>query len=754
MPHNVSLKEPELRLLSRIPGRERWSVPSIQDRPRFAAAVGAALRREPSVIEAEANPLTGRVLLRWDPRGPAPDRNIILRRALRVHPVGPHVLVLIRAERKKDGKLRRLMGKLIFGGAKLLLIFSNRLIWGAVAASPFSGTIVVLSVAGTVITGYDFLHAFWRTLTGQSRITTGTLIGAATLSSLALRENTTALIVLWLLNVGEYLEIVTLRRTRRAIRQLLSTEDEEVWVENNGVEVRCAVKDVHPGAVVVIRAGRRIAVDGVIESGQATINEAPITGESMPALRSSGDSVYAGTLIMAGAVRIRVTEVGVETVVGRLIQRVEEAQTLRPEIQRVGDAFAKRVVPASFAAAVLVLAVTGDARRALTMLLVACPCAAGLATPTAVSASIGNSARRGILVKGGTHLEAMAELDTVCFDKTGTLTDSRPTVQRVIPLIPEYDAQTILNLAARAEVHSQHPLALAILERADYPDMDATDQFELFPGFGVRVWRDEDEALVGNHRLMTQFGVPVMDNGGGVLPAGETAVFIAHQRRLVGVIGVSARLRLETIEALGHLRDAGIRRLVMLTGDTEGVAAATAQAAGVAEWRSCLLPQDKFDAIRGLRGQGHRVAMVGDGVNDGLALAYADVGVAMGTAGSDVAIEAADVALAADDLRHVASMVRISRRTMRIIRQNYGLTLGVNTTGLFLAALGRINPIIAAVLHNLSTILVITNSSRLINYNPNGWTPTLEMEQNNAGNNRGESPGAYTEPGRVEEKTA
>ena len=231
------------------------------------------------------------------------------------------------------------------------------------------------------------------------------------MSSIALSENVTALIVIWLLNLGEYLEEVTLRRTRAAIRELLSAADEEIWVWVNGVEVSLSPKSVHRGAIVVAHAGRKIPVDGVIESGGATINEAPITGESMPAIRFPGDSVYAGTILMAGTIRIRVTGVGSETVVGKLIERVELAQALRPQIQTIGDRFAKKVVPSSFLAAGLVLLVTRDPRRALTMLLVACPCAAGLATPTAVSGAIGNSARRGILVKGGTHLESDPRLD-------------------------------------------------------------------------------------------------------------------------------------------------------------------------------------------------------------------------------------------------------------------------------------------------------------------------------------------------------
>jgi cation-transporting P-type ATPase C len=541
---------------------------------------------------------------------------------------------------------------------------------------------------------------------------------------MALRENVTALTVLWLLNLGEYLELVILQRTRAAIRSLLSTEDEEIWIITGGVEVLVSAKDVQPGARVLVRTGRRIPVDGVIESGAATVNEAPITGESMPVIRLEGDRVYAGTLLLAGSIRVRATGTGTDTVVGKMIERVEQAQALRPEIQKVGDQFAKTVVPASFISAAFVLLVTRDPRRALTMLLVACPCAAGLATPTAVSASIGNSARRGILIKGGTHLEAMANLDTIAFDKTGTLTDSQPSVTQVISCANGYTEERILSLAARAEAGSQHPLAIAIMNRTVRPqcDLDEESEFELLAGRGVRhVWR-EHEVLVGGRRLLEEFKVPMTVEDEHLVKsrirAGESIVYVAHQQSLIGVVGISVRVRPEVVCALDQLRQAGVHHFIMLTGDCDEAAIHVTSSVGVKEWRARLLPQDKFEVVQALRSSGRRVAMVGDGVNDAAALAIADVGIAMGASGSDVAIETADVALASDDLRHLADVVQISRWTMRAIRQNYGIALGVNSAGLIMAAAGRINPIIAAVLHNLSTMLVIFNSARLIHYSP------------------------------------
>jgi len=719
---------PEITLLSDVPGRQRWRVPALESRPRLAAAVELALRKESGALQVKVNPLTGRILVKWRPSHRQPSVTSIVRKALERGPISDVAYRKLRGT--PDNKVRNLIHKLVLGGIKLSLILFSRLMWGAAGAGPLAAPILVLSVSGIIITGFDFLRALYHTVIGRSAITTGTLIGAATLSSIALSENVTALIVIWLLNLGEYLEVVTLRRTRAAIRDLLSADDGAIWILVDGVEVAVPPEQVRPGAIVVARSGRKIPVDGMIESGAATINEAPITGESMPAMRGAGDSVYAGTVLMAGAIRIRVTSVGADTVVGKLIERVELAHALRPQIQTIGDSFARKVVPASFLAAGLVLLITRDPRRALTMLLVACPCAAGLATPTAVSASIGNSARRGILVKGGSHIESMASLDTVAFDKTGTLTDSQPSVSRVIPCADGYTEERVLYLAARAELHSQHPLAIAIVSAAglDGAERALGAEFELFAGRGVRTRWDEHEVLVGSRRLLQHFQVEISsENERRFRSPGElaeTVVYVAHQQRLVGLVAIAVNVRPEAGAALGKLRQAGISHLLMLTGDLDGVAERVAVSVGVTEWRARMLPDDKFEVIRRLRASGRRVAMVGDGVNDASALAIADVGFAMGAGGSDVAVETADVALASDNLNHVADVMDISRRTMRVVRQNYGMALGVNSIGLCLAAAGTINPIVAAVLHNLSTLMVVFNSSRLIRYDPARQPPS------------------------------
>jgi manganese-transporting P-type ATPase C len=605
----------------------------------------------------------------------------------------------------------------------LLGLLGKRLLFGAgfLAGHP---AIMVITTAATLVSGLPFFRGALRSLTNQGSLTTDTLVSSATLASLVLRESVTGLTVNWLLNLGEYLQTLTLQRARRAIRELLSTGEDEVWVVQVTGEVRQPLQAVQPGELVAVYAGTRIPVDGTVAAGTGTVNEAPITGESMPVLRNVGDTVYAGTVLLAGSLRVRVTSIGINTVVGRLIQRVEEAQELRAPIQTVGERFSARFVPMSFLLAGGVLLLTRDVRRAVTMLLIACPCAAGMATPTAVSAAIGNGARRGVLIKGGTYLEAAATLDTVVFDKTGTLTVGTPNVEQVAALDDAYTPDQVLSLAANGELHSQHPLALAVVRHARNRQIviEPHDACQILVGRGIRADWIGNRILVGSRQLLEDFDVPMSAEADALYDqyaaAGEAVMYVAYQDRVAGLIGVRDTIRPEAATALAELRQAGVTRLIMFTGDGEEAAQAVARAVGLTEWRAQLLPEQKYDLIRALRAHGRRVAMVGDGINDAPALALADVGIAMGTAGSDVAIEAADIALAADNIQRVATTVRLSRQTIGIIRQNYGIALGVNLGGILVGALGMINPFVAAVLHNLSTLMVVFNSARLIHYDP------------------------------------
>jgi cation-transporting P-type ATPase C len=619
-----------------------------------------------------------------------------------------------------ETQLSAAVGRLVLGGAVLAGMVIRRLIIGRPAAPslPLQNLGGVMAIA----TGYPFFRSAFRALSGEEKLTTDTLISVATIASIVMRESITGLIVIWLLNLGELLQMITLRRTRRAIEELLAVGEAHVRLITSEGEAEIELAELRAGDRIAVYTGERISVDGRVYAGGGAVNEAPVTGESIPVYKNVGDEVFAGTIVVSGALRVEATRVGADTTVGRLIRRVEEAVELRAPIQTVGERFASKFVPISFFLSAAVLVVTGDFRRSMTMLLIACPCAAGLATPTAVSAAIGNGARRGILIKGGTHLESIGEVDTVLFDKTGTLTLGNLCVTRIVTLTPIHSPAEILGLAASGGLHSRHPMSLAIVEHTREREIVIPEHetCEIIVGRGMRADMTGTRLLVGNAALLDQYEVTVTPDAraeAAVFAArGEAVLYVARDERLIGMIGVADAIRPEAMQALRDLRHVGVNRLMMITGDIAEAADVVARQLDLTEFHSQVMPEGKFAIVRRLQAEGHHIAMVGDGINDGPALAMADVGIAMGAAGSDVAIEAADIALAGSDIRQVASVIRLGRRAVSVIRQNYALAIGVNSLGILIGAAGWINPFLAALLHNLSTVAVVLSSSRLIGY--------------------------------------
>lgn len=582
------------------------------------------------------------------------------------------------------------------------------------------------ALAGAAIfTGMPFFRGAVRTLTGRSPSGTNLLVSVATAASLVLRQNVVALTVLWLLNIGEFLQELTLRRTRRAIEDLLAVGDERTWlVLPDDVEIEVATDTLEVGDVVAVYAHHRLPVDGIVVSGDAVVDQAAITGEPIPVVAVPGSQVFAGTVVTDGTLRVRATRVGSDTVVGRIIERVEQAAADRAPVQTVAAEFSRRFVPASFAMAALVFVVTRDARRAMTMLLIACPCAAGLSTPTAISAAIGNGARRGVLIKGGAHLESAGRVDAVVLDKTGTLTVGRPLVTDVVAFTDLFDSDQVLALAASGEVHARHPLAQAVIRHTEERRIEIPlhTMCEVVLGMGMRADLEGNRILVGNPALMIRDGVVVTRKAeqwiSRLRAEAKTVLCVAHNGRMIGLVAVTDAVRAESPMVVEHLRGLGVSRLVMTTGDAEQSAAAVADALGITEYTAGALPEDKLTLVRTLQAEGLRVAMIGDGTNDAPALAAADISMAMGSHASDVAIESADITLAGAGLDGAATVIALSRRTMGVIRQNYGLAIGVNVLGLLAGAGGRLSPVLAAVLHNASSIAVVLNSSRLVGYEP------------------------------------
>ncbi|WP_328305770.1 heavy metal translocating P-type ATPase [Actinomycetospora sp. NBC_00405] len=711
------------RLVSDAAGRVRYDCPWLRGDTVRAVAVEEVLDALPGVRQAHAYPRTGSVVV-WAEAAPGsrePFERALADAATR-EVVGPSP----RAPRSADVRNRDLV-RIVAGGVALLLLGGRR--WVLRRPPVLGPTSRTLATGVTIFTGYPFLRGALRSLVGGRGAGTDALVSTATIASLVLRENVVALTVLWLLTIGEYLQDLTLRRSRRAISDLLTGSRTTTWMRlADGTEIEVDIARVAVGDEVVVHEQVVLPVDGVVVEGTGVVDQAAITGENLPIQVEPGRHLPAGAVLMRGRIVVRAVAVGSDTAIGRIIERVESAQADRAPIQTVGESFSRRFVPLSFAVSAVTLALTGDVRRAMTMLLVACPCAVGLATPTAISAAIGNGARRGILIKGGSHLEAAGRVDAVVFDKTGTLTTGRPVVTNVVSFDDAWTPEQVLAHAASSEIHSRHPLAQAVIRSTEerHIAIPPHEECEVLLGQGMRVQSDGRTLLIGSRELLRAQRIPVSRKAGGwvrrLQRQAETPLLLAVDGALVGLISLRDTVRPESARVLERLRADGVTRIVMLTGDHPETAKAVAAELGIDEWRAEVMPADKHDLVRDLKAEGHTVAMIGDGTNDAPALALADIGIAMGVSGTDVAVETADVALAGDDLTRLLDLRDLGQHGIALIRQNYSMSIAVNAVGLLVSAAGALSPVVAAILHNASSVAVVANSSRLIRYQLEGTT--------------------------------
>ncbi|HET7263918.1 MAG TPA: cation-translocating P-type ATPase [bacterium] len=549
----------------------------------------------------------------------------------------------------------------------------------------------------------------------RRQVTSHTLMTLGVVAALVVGQWATAAVVVFFMRVGDYAERFTTDRARRAVRDLTTMAPQTARVERAGEEREVPIGEVRVGEIVIVRPGGQIPVDGEVVTGHATVDQAPVTGESMPVEAGPGARVYAATLARLGSLRVRAVSVGRDTVFGRVITLVEQAETHRAQVQRLADRFSGSYLPVVAGIAALTYLIRRDPLATAAVLVVACSCSFALATPIAMLASIGAAARRGLLIKGGKYLETLARADVVLLDKTGTLTLGRPQVTDVVPL-DAASADEVLAMAASAERYSEHPLAEAVRAAATQKALRLVEpqQFEALPGLGVRARVNGSTVAVGSRRMVPAAASRMDAGDAGALEAqGKTLLFVARDGTPVGLIAAADTPRPEVPAALDALHALGLTQIELLTGDNERTAAALAGGLGIA-YRANLLPEDKIAAVKAYQTKGHTVVMVGDGVNDAPALAQADVGIAMGAAGSDVAIEAAHVALMRDDWMLVPEVFRIARRTMRVVSLNLGFTAVYNLLGLSLAALGFLPPIFAAAAQSLPDLGILANSSRLL----------------------------------------
>lgn len=553
------------------------------------------------------------------------------------------------------------------------------------------------------------------------------LMSIAAIGALAIGEWGEAAGAMFLFAVARLLEEWTVGRARHAITALMQVAPATATLITLQGDTEVPVSQVPSGKRIRVRPGERVALDGTILQGHGAFDESPITGESMPVEKGPGDEVFAGTINREGSFEVRTTRGAGETVLARILHRVEEAQAARAPVQTQVERFARVYTPAVVAIAALIavlpplvgLATWSESlTRALTLLVIACPCALVISTPVTVVSALTGAARAGALLKGGAQLEALARVTTVVFDKTGTLTEGRPEVSDVVPLDGR-DAGEVLRVAASVERHSEHPVARAVVRAARERDLVPLEasRFLAVPGRGVRASLGEADYWLGNRRMCDESGScrdDVHRRMAELEASGRTAILVAEGSVPLGVLGVADRVREGAARAVADLRGAGVRQVVMLTGDSESVARAVGTAVGIDQVESRLLPDEKHAVVTRLQGTGERVMVVGDGVNDAPALAAADVGVAMGRAGTHVALETADVALMGDDLGLLAPLVRHSRRALAIVRQNIALAIGLKAVFLVLAAVGQATLWMAVAADMGASLLVIANGLRAI----------------------------------------
>ncbi|MDF2958501.1 MAG: heavy metal translocating P-type ATPase [Paenibacillus sp.] len=534
----------------------------------------------------------------------------------------------------------------------------------------------------------------------------------------------TSAVLITLVILGKLFEGLAKGRTSEAIKTLMGLQAKTALVVRNGQELTIPVEEVLTGDIVLVKPGEKVPVDGEIMEGNSAVDESMLTGESIPVEKKVGDSVIGATINKNGRLKVKATKVGKETALAQIIKVVEEAQGSKAPIQRVADVISGIFVPIVVGIALAAFLVwyiwvtPGDfanaLEKAIAILVIACPCALGLATPTSIMAGSGRAAELGVLFKGGEHLESTHKIDAIILDKTGTVTKGKPELTDVI--VENIDETSFLRLVGAAEKNSEHPLAEAIVSGivAKGIEVPSTDEFEAIPGFGIRAIVEGKEVLAGTRKLMAKYDVPVehiFESMSKLEQAGKTAMLFAIDGKYAGMVAVADTIKETSKEAVARLKQMGIQ-VIMITGDNERTAQAIAKQVGIDHVLAEVLPEGKAEEVKKLQAQGKKVAMVGDGINDAPALAMADIGMAIGT-GTDVAMEAADVTLMRGDLNSIPDAIFMSRKTMSNIRQNLFWALGYNTLGIPIAAIGLLAPWVAGAAMALSSVSVVLNALRL-----------------------------------------
>ena len=562
-------------------------------------------------------------------------------------------------------------------------------------------------------------------LVDEHKIGTEIFVTFATIFAVIGGEAVAGAVLMTIILFAEFIADLNTERARASIKGLIGSVPTTARLRDADGERVVDIDAIRPGDVILVRAGEQLPVDGVVVGGNGAVDEASITGEPIPKDKARDSTVFAGTILRAGALDVRTERAGNDTTFARIVSLVEDAEAAQAPIQRLADKVAAWLIPVVIVFLVIVFIITRDVRKVVTLMIFTSPAELGLATPMVMIAAIARAARSGILVKGGLHLEALAQVDTIVFDKTGTLTIGQPEVDTITVLDPAYTDVDIATVAAGADRRSAHPLARAVIEHAAATGIDVPEptEFETLDGRGVAATVNGRSILVGNERLLSDNGIATPEHD-----PDATVAWVAIDGTVAAAIRFADQIRPGARDTITQLRATGIRRVAMLTGDNAAAAQKIATELGIDEVFADLLPEHKVDAIHTMQRDGHRVAMVGDGINDAPALATADVGIAMGVGGTQAALEAADIALLTNDLSRIVFARAIARRAYRTIKENLFVGVGVvHVLGITAALLGLIGPVQAAIIHLGPDLLVFLNSTKLLRVHIDMGAPTADV---------------------------
>ena len=724
-------KQPLLACIVRhsLPGRVRVVCRALRYLEEYREEIEERLMNVPEIFTAKVTLITGNVLVYFDQEQSTIEQiretcESIISTYSRIAYKSERDLIhktTVNERRIQEAPLSEMITRVVVTTVTLALAWLRK--GSGQPATSLLGKLLNMPALTTLSLGMPIFKSGFESLREDMRPNADTLSSAAIIAGLLTGSGSSALTIIWLADIAELLTAYTMVRTRKAIHEMLSIGEENVWLlGEDGSEMRVPLDSLKIGDRIAAQTGEKISVDGFIESGEAAVDQSSITGDFLPVNKRLNDRAFAGTVVKSGRLIIRAEKVGDETTVGRIIHMVEEASHHKAAIQSYADRFSAQFIPVNFALALIVYLVTKNFSRALNMLIIDYSCGVRLSTATALSSSIGLAAKNGILVKGGNYIEMLEEADTIILDKTGTLTEGTAKVSSVVSLEKEMDDRSLIELAGAAEQTSNHPMALAVLDHIKKKGWRIPKHTgsKVHLGRGIETKVNGALIRVGNRRYLEESGIDVsaqQERLMRMVRRGENVIYVAQDKKLIGMLGIQDILRENMKKALNRLRLSGMDDIILLTGDVEHHAEIIASRMAMDSYRAELLPEDKTDIVLQLQSKGVRVVMVGDGINDAPALAYSDVGIAMGGTRTDVAMEASDITITGDNPLLIPAIIRLAEKTMKIVRQNFAIAIGVNTVGLMLSSLGAIPTFWAAVLHNSTTIAVVLNSGRILLHN-------------------------------------